>query len=85
MDLYNNKLARGMGGGSANAKFGSYPKPNLVVSCLNCDGMGEAYWCPLGPLWYNQAMNPNNDMKGALRSKENLFLEAMKGNKFQDR
>jgi hypothetical protein len=30
-------------------------------------------------------MNPNNDMKGALRSKENLFLEAMKGTKFHNR
>jgi hypothetical protein len=30
-------------------------------------------------------MNPNNDMKGALRSKENLFLEAMKGTKFHKR
>jgi hypothetical protein len=27
-------------------------------------------------------MNPNNDMKGALRSKENLFLEPMKGTNF---
>jgi hypothetical protein len=27
-------------------------------------------------------MNPNNDMKGALRSKENLFLEAMEGANF---
>ncbi len=48
-DLYNNKLAKGMGGGFASGKFGSYPKPNLVASHLNCDGMGEAYWCPSGP------------------------------------
>jgi len=43
MDLNNNKLARGMGSGSASGKFGSYLKPKLVASYLNCDGMGEAY------------------------------------------
>jgi len=58
-----------MGGGSASAKFGSYPKPNLVVSYLNSDGMERPTDALQVPLGYNQAMNPNNDTKGALEIK----------------